>query len=108
MADEAEQPQRARKRGAETLAARKPADHRLMAMMRSQPEAGVRQLAAMVGVSHPCVSRRIARLKALGMVDHDGGAWAVEAPAAPTVPWMRGIGDFVRHVSHEGAPARFG
>jgi hypothetical protein len=97
-----------RRNGALSPAERRGADARLMALMRKRPNAGVRQLAGEIGMTHSCVSRRLTRLKTLGAVDHDGGGWTVEAPAQPNQPWIRGIDAFMRRDTSDGAPARFG
>jgi len=99
---------RERKRGAETKAAREAADHRLVTLMRQRPGAGVRELAALIGMSHPCVSRRVARLKLLGMIDHDSGLWSIEAPFTPRTVWVRPISAFVKPREEHWTVQRFG
>jgi hypothetical protein len=67
------------------------ADDRLLALIAERPTAGVRALAQGLGMSHPAISRRLARLKAMGVVDRVGGRWRLEAPRAcpPWVPPLR-------------------
>jgi hypothetical protein len=80
-------------------AANRAADDRLLMLMRERPEAGVRALAQVLGLSHPAVSRRIARLKTLGLVARVDGAWVIEEPVklfAP--PWVRPISSYGRPV----------
>jgi hypothetical protein len=46
-------------------------------------------------VTHPDVSRRIAKLKPLGVVDPNGHGWEIDEPASPRQPkdgpWARPI-----------------
>jgi hypothetical protein len=58
------------------------ADQRLLAVVAEFPTLGVRKLAELVGVSHPCISRRISRLKQVGIVARVDGEWQVERPVA--------------------------
>jgi hypothetical protein len=55
--------------------------------MRNWPQAGVREVAKALGVTHPVVSRRIAKLKACGLASvTDDGTW--DAPKlAQCPPW---------------------
>jgi hypothetical protein len=86
------------------------ADARLMALMAEQPEAGVRQLAAMLGVSHPAISRRIGKLKAIGMASRDDGQWLVDAPNVKTQcdPWVPSLRVKVRGYDEDCSVCRYG
>jgi hypothetical protein len=82
-------PKRRTGKAACSLADRRAADDKLMALMREQPRAGVRQLARALGLSHSCVSRRITRLKAAGRVDRVDERWAIDEPVATRcAPWV--------------------
>jgi hypothetical protein len=75
-----------------TKAAREASDVRLMALMAERPKARVIELAAALGVSHPCVSRRATRLKMAGLVSLGPSGWVVSdlldgKPYAVT-PWL--------------------
>jgi hypothetical protein len=75
--------------------AHKDADDRPLALMRERPEAGVRELAQALGLAHPSVSRRIARLKLACAVERIDGRWTFERPA-PKIVWVRPINEFLR------------
>jgi hypothetical protein len=62
--------------------ARKIADHKVMALMIERPTATVSQMAAMLGISHPSISRRIARLRSAGVIGCGEDGWEVETPVA--------------------------
>jgi predicted transcriptional regulator len=62
---------------ASTVIASNVADDRLIAAMRENSYASVCELTELLGLSCPAVSRRIARLKALGVVDYvDDAGWS--------------------------------
>jgi hypothetical protein len=55
------------------------------------------------------VSRRVTRLKALGLVDHVEGRWAFETPKPPKGgPWVRPVNLYARRETTEGDGMRFG
>jgi hypothetical protein len=56
------------------------ADAKLIELMAKHPTLGVRQLARTLNVTHPGVSRRITRLKEVGVVSRIDGAWVVDLP----------------------------
>jgi hypothetical protein len=87
---------------------RRAADKRLLALMAKRPKAGVRQLAAALNLTHPCVSRRIMRLKALGLVIHDETGWTIETQPAQCAPWVLSVSNYTRRETHEEAGRRFG
>jgi hypothetical protein len=93
-----------RKHGASAPAARKAADAELVALMREHPKAGVRALAAMLGMSHGCVSRRIGPLKAAGVVCYGPDGWTVETPATFTA-WVKPIATYTRTIIRDEADA---
>jgi hypothetical protein len=57
----------------------------------------VTELAAALKLTHPTVSRRIAKLKATGRVDHGPNGWEVETQVAPKCPsWLKPIDLYAR------------
>jgi hypothetical protein len=99
--------QRRKGGGYVTRVDRKLADDRLKALMIERPRAGVRELAATLGLSHPCVSRRIRLLKMAGLVDRVDGAWTIEEPvAARCRPWLQPL--TIRQRGEDLSVARYG
>jgi hypothetical protein len=82
-------PKRRNAVGARTPAASKIVDSKIIQAMRERPGAGVRELAQALKMAHPSVSRRIVKLKMLGVVDHDEQGWVIEAPHRPTTVWIK-------------------
>jgi DNA-binding GntR family transcriptional regulator len=86
----------------------------LLDLLRQHPKVGVRQLARMIGVTHPVASRRLARLKSDGTVEHaNGGEWVVAQPSPEPVrthtPWVRPITVYgVRVATTNEAGVRYG
>jgi len=79
------------------------ADDRLIAAMRENSHAGVCELAELLGLSCPDVSRRIARLKALGVVDYvDDAGWSRSRSRRRMRPEIRPIHCYDR-VSEQAA-----
>jgi hypothetical protein len=66
--------------------------------MQECPEAGVRRLGALLGISHPAISRRVSKLRRLGLVAHGPNGWEVEALSPPpaSAQWVRPIGAYGR------------
>jgi hypothetical protein len=97
-----------RRNGPRTKEARRIADEKLFAMMRERPKAGVRQLALALGISHPVLSRRIAKLKERGLIEiGDNGTWEPPQPSQCS-PWLKPVTAYARHETYSGAGARFG
>jgi hypothetical protein len=79
-----------------TTSARRVADEQLLECLRAHPTAGVCELAALLGVGHPSVSRRTTRLKTIGRVDRVEGRWVVEARYVPKTIWIKHVNTFLR------------
>jgi hypothetical protein len=79
------------------------ADAKLMTLMAERPTAGVRELAQALGVSHPAVSRRIGRLKAMGLVRCNGAGWEVgiSDPNHTCAPWVKPISCYGRSLADD-------
>jgi hypothetical protein len=100
-------PKRRTGKGACSAADRKRADERLLALMADEPGFGVRALARALGLTHPCVSRRITRLKQIGMVSRDDDRWQVERPTvARCASWVPALK--VRERGEDRNVMRFG
>jgi hypothetical protein len=86
-----------RRNGPRTAKARKVADDKVMRLMAKKPLIGVRQLAHALNLTHPTVSRRIMRMKELGLVDHGPNGWEVEtAQSAQCAPWVSSVSKYLR------------
>jgi hypothetical protein len=81
--------------GPRTAADRRRADDKLLRLMARRPKATVCELAEAFKVTHPVLSRRIHRLKEMGLVSHGPAGWEVELLAAPKcTPWLRPLADY--------------
>jgi hypothetical protein len=96
-----------RRNGPRTKEARRIADEKLFALMRERPKAGLRQLAALLGVTHPVLSRRIQRLKTKGLAERSDEGWEVTAPVK-CAKWVLPLSAYQRQETLQAAGARFG